>query len=137
MPNITKRTLTHSTEFVVWFAKGSGWTFSYNEMKKYNDGKQLRDVWEFALCQGKERIKGSNRRATHPTQKPQELFKRLIEMATNEGDTVLDPFIGSGTTAVTALDLKRLYIGIENNKDYYNLAVDRINNFKGVNKLCA
>lgn len=62
MPNITKRTLTHSTEFICWFAKDKGWTFNYNEMKKYNFGKQLRDVWEFPLCQGKERIKGKNGR---------------------------------------------------------------------------
>ncbi|MBT5420349.1 MAG: site-specific DNA-methyltransferase, partial [Candidatus Cloacimonetes bacterium] len=66
MPNITKRMLTHSTEFIVWFSKGKGWTFNYNEMKKYNDGKQLKDVWEFPLCQGKERIKGEDGRAAHP-----------------------------------------------------------------------
>ena len=128
MPNITKRMLTHSTEFVVWFAKNKDWIFNYEEMKKYNNGKQLKDVWEFSLCQGTERIKGKNNRSAHPTQKPLRLFNRLIEMASNENDLVLDPFIGSGTTAVSCIKLKRKYIGIENNIDYYNLAKQRIEN---------
>jgi len=132
MPNITKRTLTHSTEFIVWFAKRKGWTFNYEDMKKYNDGKQLKDVWEFALCQGKERLKGNNGRAAHPTQKPLELFKRLIEMASDKEDLILDPFVGSGTTAIAAKELKRNWIGIENNKEYYNLAKKRIDEFNSI-----
>jgi site-specific DNA-methyltransferase (adenine-specific) len=126
MPNITKRMLTHSTEFIVWFSKGKGWTFNYNEMKKYNDGKQLKDVWEFPLCQGKERIKGEDGRAAHPTQKPLLLFDRLIEMSTNEGDIILDPFIGSGTTGISAKSLKRNFIGIEKNAKYLMLSNERI-----------
>lgn len=127
MPSITKRTLTHSTEFIVWFAKGSGWTFNYKNMKKYAQGKQLRDVWEFPVCQGKERIKGKNGRAAHPTQKPLEIFKRLIEMASNEEDTVLDPFIGSGTTAIASELLNRKWIGVDNNNEYIKIANYRIN----------
>src|SRR3989344_5733225 len=100
MPNITKRMLTYSTEFIVWFSKSKKWTFNYQKMKKYNFGKQLRDVWDFPSCQGEERIKGGDGRAAHPTQKPLKLFERLIEMTTNEGDIVLDPFMGSGTTGV-------------------------------------
>ena len=126
MPNITKRMLTHSTEFIVWFTKGRQWTFNYEKMKKYNDGKQLRDVWDFPSCQGLERIKGKNGRAAHPTQKPLNLFKRLIEMATNERDVVLDPFMGSGTTAIASMQLNRNWIGIENNKEYLDLANKRI-----------
>ncbi len=129
MPNITRRTLTHSTEFVVWFAKGAGWKFNYKDMKKYNKGKQLRDVWEFPLCQGSERIKGKNGRAAHPTQKPLKLFQRLIEMATDKGDVIIDPFIGSGTTAVAAKKLKRNWVGIENNKEYLDLANKRIEDY--------
>lgn len=130
MPNITKRTLTHSTEFVVWFAKSSGWTFNYKDMKKYNGGKQLRDVWEFSLCQGPERIKGKNGRAAHPTQKPLELFSRLIEMGSNKEDIVLDPFMGSGTTAVAAEMINRNWIGIDNNKEYIDIADKRVKNMK-------
>ena len=131
MPNITKRMLTHSTEFIVWFAKDSGWTFNYEDMKKYNNGKQLKDVWEFSLCQGSERIKNeSTSRAAHPTQKPIKLFDRLIEMASNQGNLVLDPFKGSGTTAISCIRLNRKYIGIENNFEYYNLSNLRIKNGK-------
>lgn len=130
MPSITKRTLTHSTEFIAWFAKGKGWKFNYKDMKRYNQGKQLRDVWEFAVCQGSERIKGENGRSAHPTQKPLELFKRLIEMATDEEDIIIDPFMGSGTTALAAIQLNRNWIGIDNNKEYIDLANKRINKHK-------
>jgi len=135
MPSITKRTLTHSTEFIAWFVKGKGWKFNYKNMKKYNQGKQLRDVWEFPLCQGSERIKGKGGRAAHPTQKPLELFKRLIEMATDEGDIVIDPFMGSGTTALAAMQLNRNWIGIDNNKEYIDLSNKRINKYKKNTKL--
>jgi len=126
MPNVTKRTLTHSTEYVVWAAKSKGWTFNYMYMKKYANNKQLRDVWEFPLCQGPERIKGKSGRAAHPTQKPLELTRRLIEMASIKGDVVLDPFIGSGTTAVAAKELKRKWYGIETNPEYVKIAKKRI-----------
>lgn len=126
MPNVTKRTLTHSTEFVVWAAKSKGWTFNYMDMKKYNDDKQLRDVWEFTLCQGPQRIKNESGRAAHPTQKPLEFMKRLVEMATNKGDSILDPFLGAGTTAVAANQLKRKWIGIESNPEYVKIAKNRI-----------
>jgi len=126
MPNITKRMLTHSTEFVIWFSKASGWTFNYEEMKKYNEGKQLRDFWEFSLCQGKERIKGEDRKAAHPTQKPEALFGRLVEMASKKGDLVLDPFIGIGTTAKVCGDLKRDWMGFDLSKKYISLAKKRI-----------
>ena len=129
MPNITKRTLTHSTEFVIWAAKGKGWTFNYFEMKKYNNGKQLRDVWELPLCQGPERIKNMNGRAAHPTQKPIALFVRLLEMSSISGDVVLDPFMGIGTTAIACIGKQRSWIGIEKNLDYVKLAKKRIKNF--------
>ncbi|MEK6873483.1 MAG: site-specific DNA-methyltransferase [Nanoarchaeota archaeon] len=135
MPNITKRMLTHSTEFIVWYAKGRNWTFNYDKMKKYNYGKQLRDVWDFPSCQGPERIKGKDGRAAHPTQKPLKLFRRLIEMASNENQVILDPFMGSGTTAVAAEDLGRKWIGIDNNSMYIQLANDRINRIKHQKRL--
>jgi len=135
MPSITKRTLTHSTEFIAWFAKGKGWTFNYEDMKKYREGKQLMDVWEFSVCQGHERLKRKDGRAAHPTQKPLYLFKRLIEMASNEGDVVFDPFIGSGTTAVAAEELNRKWIGIDNSENYIKLANKRIEDVKRKSRL--
>ena len=62
----------------------------------------------------------------HPTQKPTDLFRQLILASSNEGDTVLDPFIGSGTTAVAAIKENRHYIGFELNEEFYMNACQRI-----------
>ena len=62
----------------------------------------------------------------HPTGKPLEIMKRLVEMLSPEGGTVLDPFCGSGTTAVACKELNRNYICIEKEKEYFDIACDRI-----------
>jgi len=133
MPNMTKRVFTHSTEFIVWAVKGKKWIFNYNDLKKLNpekqkDGslKQMRDVWPLPLVQGKERLHGKNGRALHPTQKPEEMLKRIIVASSNKGDLILDPFLGSGTTVVVAKNLGRDWIGIEKEKKYVDLAKKRI-----------
>lgn len=133
MPNMTRRVFTHSTEFVVWAVKGKKWIFNYEELKKVNpekqkDGsqKQMRDVWSLPLVQGRERLRGRNGRALHPTQKPEEMLKRIIIASSNKGDLILDPFLGSGTTAVMAKKLGRKYIGIEKSKKYAEMAKKRV-----------
>lgn len=133
MPNITKRTFTHATEYVCWFVKGKGWKFNYFEVKKANpfktkEGKekQMRDFIELPLVQGPERLRGKDGKALHPTQKPEKLLELIILASSNTGDLVLDPFFGTGTTGVVAKRLKRNWIGIENNKSYINLAQKRI-----------
>ena len=133
MPNMTKRVFTHATEFVVWAVRKGGWTFNYEEMKKINpykqkDGslKQMRDLWELPLVQGKERLRGENGRALHPTQKPEEVLKRIILASSKEDDIVLDPFLGSGTTAYVAKKHNRQWIGIEKEKAYVELARKRM-----------
>ncbi len=133
MPSLTKRTFTHSTEFIIWGVKGKNWIFNYEELKNINpdkqingEKKQMRDVWNIPIAQGKERLKGEDGRALHPTQKPLELLKRIIIASSNEGDVVLDPFLGSGTTAYVACLLNRRYIGIENNQIYFFAALKRL-----------
>ena len=136
MPNITKRTFTHSTEYVCWFVKGSNWKFNYEKVKEFNpyrtkDGssKQLRDFVDFIelpIVQGKERIKGTNNRAIHPTQKPEKLLELIIIASSDEGDIVLDPFFGTGTTGFVASKFRRKWIGIERNEKYYKIAYERI-----------
>jgi len=133
MPNMTRRVFTHSTESVVWGVKGKKWVFNYEELKGINpnrqkDGslKQMRDVWDLPLVQGKERLRNGNKRALHPTQKPEEMLKRIITASSNKGDLVLDPFLGSGTTAVVAKRLRRKWIGIEKNQYYVEAAQKRI-----------
>lgn len=62
----------------------------------------------------------------HPTQKPLKLIRRLIEASSNEGDIVLDPFSGAGSTQLSSIQLKRHYIGIELDEGYYKIGLDRI-----------
>lgn len=133
MPNMTKRVFTHSSEFIVWAVKGKGWTFNYDVMKEINperqkDGKpkQMRDVWEMPLVQGNERLRGEDGRALHPTQKPEEMLKRIILASSNEGDIVLDPFLGSGTTTYVAKKYSRKWIGIEQKSEYVKIAKKRM-----------
>ena len=136
MPNITKRTFTHATEYVCWFVKGNNWKFNYEKMKEINphrtqegQRKQMRDFLDFIelpIVQGKERLKGSNGRAIHPTQKPEKLMEVIIEASSDKGDIVLDPFFGTGTTGIVASRLMRKWIGIEVNKDYFKIASARL-----------
>ena len=126
MPNITKRTYTHSTEFVCWFVKGKNWIFNYDKVKEFNPhktkngaNKQMRDFLDFIelpIVQGKERLKNKENRAAHPTQKPEKLLELIIKASSNENDVVLDPFFGTGTTGFVAKKLKRNWVGIEKTK---------------------
>lgn len=65
---------------------------------------------------------------THPVQKPVRLIERLLNLVTQEGDTVLDPFMGSGTTAIACRNLNRNYIGFELDKEFYEASINRIKN---------
>ena len=98
-------------------------TFHYALMKEKNGGKQMKDVWTGPLTPPKEKKEGK-----HPTQKPLYILERIIEASTNEGDLVLDPFCGSSTTGVAAKRLSRQYIGIDNNPEYLDLSVRRLEN---------
>jgi site-specific DNA-methyltransferase (adenine-specific) len=70
----------------------------------------------------------TTRSKIHPTQKPVKLMQYLVKSSSNEGDVILDPFMGSGTTGVACKNLNRNFIGIELDETYFNLAKDRINN---------
>ena len=133
MPNMTKRVFTHSTEFIVWATKGKGWTFRYEEIKEINtekqkDGssKQMRDMWALPLVQGRERIRGNDGRALHPTQKPEEMLRRIILASSSKNDIVLDPFLGTGTTIYIAQKYGRRWIGIEKEEKYIQIAKKRM-----------
>ena len=77
-------------------------------------------IYTYPICHDKGRF--------HPTQKPVELIKALIEKHSNQGDTVLDCFAGSGTTAVAAYETKRNFIGCELSEDYYKQTLNRFKN---------
>jgi site-specific DNA-methyltransferase (adenine-specific) len=93
-PNFTGRMMTESTERMLWFCPdGEKWTYNKHVAKAMNKGNNLRDVWRFRVPHG-ERI--------HPSQKPLDLMERCVQLFTNPGDLVVDPFAGSGTTLVAA-----------------------------------
>ncbi len=126
-PNLACRCFTNSTETILWARKQltpkkkGKHTFNYSLMKELNEGKQMKDVWLMNLPSKAEKVFGK-----HPTQKPVGLLERIILASTNEGDLILDPFNGSGTTGVAALNLKRKYIGIDNNKEYLEITKKRL-----------
>jgi hypothetical protein len=133
MPNFLGTRFTNATETLLWCSKGEWYkkyTFNHKMMKKYNGGKQMTSVWQIGLCIGDERLKGSDGKKAHSTQKPEELLKRVILSTSKQNDIILDPFFGTGTTGAVAKKLKRNFIGIEKETEYIALAEKRINAIK-------
>lgn len=123
-PNLSCRYFTHSTETILWARKNNKkakHTFNYDSMKAENDGKQMKDVWR-----GPTTKKAEKRHGKHPTQKPLYLLDRIIRASSKEGDIVLDPFCGSSTTGIAALQNNRRYIGIDISKEYIIISKERI-----------
>ncbi len=127
MPNFRGTRFTNAHETLIWASKNkkSKYTFNYQSLKCLNDDLQMRSDWTFPICNGKERLK-KNGKKVHSTQKPEALLHRIILATTNKGDAILDPFLGTGTTAVISKKLGRNYCGIEKDKKYFNAAKARI-----------
>ena len=128
MPNFRGRRFTNAHETMIWAAKHqeAAYTFNYAAMKALNDDLQMRSDWLLPICTGAERLKDGQGRKAHSTQKPEALLHRVILAASKPGDLVLDPFLGSGTTAAVAKRLRRRYIGFEREAGYVALAERRI-----------
>jgi len=129
MPNFRGRRFTNAHETLIWAARSAdakGYTFNYEALKAGNEDSQARSDWYFPICTGAERLKDTNGRKTHPTQKPEALLQRVLLAASHPNDLVLDPFFGSGTTGAVARRLRRHYIGIERNSHYAAVARARI-----------
>jgi site-specific DNA-methyltransferase (adenine-specific) len=122
-PNLSCRYFTHSTETVIWAAKNetSRHYFNYKLMREINHGKQMKTVWLIAPPQNDEKVFGK-----HPTQKPVALVERCLLASTKQGDLVLDPFLGSGTTAIASMRLKRKCVGIELEKVFIDISIERL-----------
>ena len=119
MPRNRDRRFITDYEVAVWAVKKGGkWTFN-----------RLSDTYEIPEIVGGLTPKSEKIEGGHPTQKPIYVMKWLIERLTNEGDVVLDPFMGSGTTGVACKELNRNFIGIEIDENYYNIAYKRINGY--------
>lgn len=137
-----KNTLAAHYEPLLWFSKGDGYT--YNEIREpyksterlkhkvtkngkvwtpHPDGRLAGDVWSFPTLAGR-RFK--DEKVDHPTQKPLSISERIVRHFSNEGDTILIPFAGSGSECVAAKKLGRNFIGFELNSDYIKIANDRL-----------
>ncbi|WP_420393901.1 site-specific DNA-methyltransferase [Acuticoccus sp.] len=129
MPNFRGRRFTNAHETLIWAvadARRTDYTFNYHSMKAFNDDVQHRSDWTLALCGGPERLRGPDGAKAHPTQKPEALVARALLASTRPGDVVLDPFLGTGTTAAVARRFGRRYVGIERDATYAALAKARI-----------
>ena len=103
--------LTNSREIALVGVKGGKPTFN----SEYDNG-----IYKYPICHDKDRF--------HPTQKPLSLIEEMVLKHSNEGDLVLDCFMGSGTTGVACKKLNRNFIGMEINETYFNKAKERIVN---------
>jgi modification methylase len=129
MPNFRGRRFQNAHETMIWASRNAdakAYTFNYDAMKAANDDTQMRSDWLFPICSGGERLKGDDGHKVHPTQKPEALLARVILSSTKPGDTILDPFFGTGTTGAVAKRLGRNFVGIERQDDYIEAAADRI-----------
>jgi len=137
MPNFRGTRFTNAHETLIWASKseGSKYTFNYQSLKCLNDDLQMRSTWNLPICNGKERLK-NNGKKVHSTQKPESLMHRIILASSNKDDFVLDPFLGSGTTAVVSKKLGRNYFGIEKEKYYFDATKKRLNNTNIIKDEC-
>jgi DNA modification methylase len=115
MPRNIDRRYVQDTEFAVWAVKKNAkWTFN-----KPEDVSYLRSCYETSTVSGKEKT-------NHPTQKSLKLMEKIIKVHTNQDDIILDPFMGSGSTGVAAIKNNRKFIGIELQKEYFNISLERL-----------
>jgi len=119
-PNFRGVRFANHHEVLIWAQpyRGGRYRFNYQLLKQMNGGRQMGSVWRLPICRGRERLRDESGRALHPTQKPEALVERVLLASTVEGDCVLDPFGGTGTTAVVASRLCRRWIVIESNERY-------------------
>ena len=119
VPNFRKSSFLNSCELIIsCWNKGHTWNFT-NQSDMHN-------FIESSICMGAERIKDKNGKNLHPTQKPVSILEKIIKIASNEGDIVLDCFNGVGSTGVAALKNHRRYIGIEIDKAYMEATKERL-----------
>ncbi|MCB1651871.1 MAG: site-specific DNA-methyltransferase [Alphaproteobacteria bacterium] len=128
MPNFRGRRFTNAHETLIWAGKSKDakYTFNYETMKSLNEDLQMRSDWTLPLCTGAERLKDIDGNKAHPTQKPESLLYRVIMSSTRQGEVILDPFFGTGTTGAVAKKLGRHYIGLERDPAYAAFARERI-----------
>src|SRR3990170_3090090 len=129
-PNLSCRFFTASHESLIWARKEkkAKHTFNYGVMKNgrwpednlKKPGLQMRSVWSMGTPKPVEKKFGK-----HPTQKPEDLLKRIVLASTNKNDLILDPFTGSSTTGIAAYLLGRHFIGVDTEPKYLDVSIKR------------
>jgi len=117
LPQFRKCAYRQATEIIMWAYKNK--PPKKEQHFNFLSQEEMKNIFKIPICGGNERTK-------HPTQKPLKLVIELLKRHSFENDLVLDPFLGSGTTAVACKMLGRRFIGIEINEEYYNIAINRI-----------
>ena len=127
--------------FTKYLPPSSGWVFwdkkgDIQFKNPFADGELIFTTFNKPLKKIVFRQQGfitdSKDKRYHPTQKPTELLCMLIEIYSKPGDIILDPFLGSGTTAIAAQKLNRNYLGYEINEQYFEIACNRLDELEGV-----
>lgn len=134
-----KNNFVFDSQFIIFCTKGLGRVFNQVDWIPTTEGwrndKRNPDPKDYTYSYpsfvrpewGRANIKANSKtKLLHKNQKSEELIGKFIELSSNEGDLVLDPFMGSGTTCVAAKRLNRNYIGIEISEEYYKIAEERI-----------
>ncbi|HQJ74818.1 MAG TPA: site-specific DNA-methyltransferase [Bacteroidota bacterium] len=116
-PLLSRNRFAPATELIWVASKTKNYYFNYELAKELNGGKQMKNLWI---------INAERHKTTHPTEKPESLIERIVLIGSKEGDTVLDPFMGSGTTGIVAKKLERNFIGFEISKEYFSISKRRI-----------
>ena len=130
----TKKNLVSTREDILWYVMDEN-QYTYNKIpsniKKKTGGMGLKNGQSFRALSNvwtdiSPLVPWSKERVAHPTQKPLQLMNRILEIFSRPNDWVLDPFSGSGTTAVSSLLMNRKFVGFENDKKYYNMGKKRV-----------
>ena len=149
-----KQRFSNGQETILFFTKNKNHTFNYNNIRlPYESvdriahakekgilkggkrwfpnpkGRLCGEVWHIVSERHKNKINGKTSKMSHITPKPKELIERIIKASSNDGDFVLDCFVGSGTTAIVAKKLKRNFICSDSNKDYIKSANKNLNKY--------
>ena len=121
-PNLSCRFFTHSTEIIIWARKSRKVPhyYNYDLMHRIAGGRQMTDVWRMPAIAPWEKICGK-----HPTQKPLALIVRAVLACTRRNASILDPFVGGGTTGIASNLIGRDFIGIDSERKYLEIAVAR------------
>lgn len=127
-PNPDGRTFTNAHETLIWAARGrdARYKFNYQALAALSGDAEIRDDWLIAHCSGPEILRNQHGLALHPDQKPEALLHHVLTASTGYDDVVLDPFAGTGTTAVVARHLGRHFIAIERHPAYVEAAWARL-----------